>query len=354
MICIASHSCFFVNMGKKKSFIDRIEIIAISGNGGNGCVSFRREKSIPHGGPDGGDGGTGGDVILEADKNLFTLLDFFYNPQLKAKNGSTGMGKCMSGVSGKTCLSKVPVGTLVRDFESGIVLCDLVQHGQKFIAAKGGVSGRGNTRFKAATRQTPRYAEEGKPGETLKLLLELKLIADAGLVGFPNAGKSTLISSVSSARPRIAAYPFTTLVPNLGVVNTAHDTTFTLADIPGLIKGACENQGLGHDFLRHIERTRGLLYVIDISGSEGRNPADDFKVLKGELQKHDKHLLSKPYLIALNKVDLIKGEKKIKDFILGTGEKKEIIVPISAKEKINLQKLIEELLKLIENVKKYG
>ncbi|MBN2190314.1 MAG: GTPase ObgE [Candidatus Aureabacteria bacterium] len=336
-------------MTKPKSFIDRIEIVACGGDGGNGCMSFRREKYVPRGGPNGGDGGDGGDVVLIADKNLYTLLDFYYNPRLKAERGENGKGKMMTGENGKDVISKVPIGTVVKDAEAGIILCDLVNDGQAYIAAKGGVGGRGNASFKTATDQAPRYVEKGKPGENVRLLLELKIVADAGLVGFPNAGKSTLISAISSARPKIADYPFTTLVPNLGVVYVNNDKSFTVADIPGLIHGAHRNAGLGHDFLRHIERTRAILYVINLRPFENRKPSDEYKILFEELKYHKKELIQKPFLIVLNKVDLIESKKEISEFIKAAGVRKESVIAVSAKQRVNLEKLVEEVSDLIEN-----
>ncbi|MDD5644883.1 MAG: GTPase ObgE [bacterium] len=336
-------------MVKPKSFIDKVEIVAYGGDGGNGCVSFRREKYVPRGDPNGGNGGNGGDVVLTADKNLYTLLDFYYNPQLKAERGENGKGKMMTGEDGKGIASKVPVGTLVKDPETGLVLCDLVRDRQSYIAAKGGKGGRGNASFKTSTEQAPRYAVKGKQGECVRLLLELKLVADAGLVGFPNAGKSTLISAISSARPKIADYPFTTLVPNLGVVYVNNDKSFTVADIPGLIKGAHKNAGLGHDFLRHIERTRIILYVINLKPFENRKPSDEYKILYEELKCHKKELIEKPFLVILNKLDLLENRKEIDEFIKETGVKKKSVIAVSAKDGINLEKLVEQAADLIEN-----
>jgi len=284
-------------------FIDQVKIRVKAGDGGHGCVSFRREKFVPKGGPDGGDGGDGGDVILVADPQIHTLYDFYYKAEFKAENGKPGMGKKMKGKDGEDLILKVPVGTIVKDAETGEIIADLVKPGQRVIVAKGGKGGKGNARFTTPTRQAPRIATPGTPGEEKTLILELKLIADVGLVGLPNAGKSTFLSRVSAAKPKIADYPFTTLHPNLGVVKLFDEKTFIIADIPGLIEGAHKGIGLGHDFLKHIERTRVLLYLLD--ASKGEEVLKDFEILKKELELFNPELLKKDYLIALNKIDLI-------------------------------------------------
>ena len=289
-------------------FVDQAKIYVKAGNGGAGCVSFRREKFVPKGGPDGGDGGDGGDVILVADPQIHTLYDFYYQVHFRAENGRPGMGKKMKGRDGEDLILKVPVGTIVRDAETGEVLGDLVKPGQRLVVAKGGKGGKGNARFATPTRQAPRIATPGTPGEERWLILELKLIADVGLVGFPNAGKSTFLSRVSAARPKIADYPFTTLHPNLGVVKLFEGETFVIADIPGLIEGAHKGVGLGHDFLKHIERTRVLLYMLD--SSHGEEVLKEFETLKKELELFNPVLLQKEYLIALNKIDLVPDEKE--------------------------------------------
>jgi len=294
-------------------FVDQAKIYVKAGNGGAGCVSFRREKYVPKGGPDGGDGGDGGDVILVADPQVHTLYDFYHQVHFKAENGKPGMGKKMKGRDGEDLILKVPVGTVVKDAETGEVLGDLTEPNQKLVVARGGKGGRGNARFATPTRQAPRIAEPGKPGEERWLILELKLIADVGLVGFPNAGKSTLLSRISAAKPKIADYPFTTLEPNLGVVKLVEGYTFVVADIPGLIEGAHKGIGLGHDFLKHIERTRVLLYILDLSKKE--EVVKDYQVLKKELELFNPNLLKKPYLIALNKVDLFPNMDEVKDII---------------------------------------
>ncbi|MDZ7264870.1 MAG: GTPase ObgE, partial [candidate division KSB1 bacterium] len=277
-------------------FIDQAKIIVIAGNGGNGVVSFRREKYIPKGGPDGGDGGKGGDVVLRADSNLHTLLDFHYKNKFKAESGKHGQGAKKSGRSGRDVVIRVPMGTLVKDAETDEVVADLVTPGQQVVVARGGNGGRGNAHFATPTKQTPRHAEPGAPGETRQLLLELKLIADVGLVGLPNAGKSTLLARLTAARPKIADYPFTTLTPNLGIVNYREGQSFVMADIPGLIEGAHLGKGLGLDFLRHIERTKVLAYLIEAT-------ADDvyqtYSVLRSELASHDPNLILRPTIIVI-------------------------------------------------------
>ena len=303
-------------------FIDQVKIRVKAGDGGHGCVSFRREKFVPKGGPDGGDGGDGGDVILVADPQIHTLYDFYYKAEFKAENGKPGMGKKMKGKDGEDLILKVPVGTIVKDAETGEIIADLVKPGQRVILAKGGKGGKGNARFTTPTRQAPRIATPGTPGEEKTLILELKLIADVGLVGLPNAGKSTFLSRVSAAKPKIADYPFTTLHPNLGVVKLFDEKTFIIADIPGLIEGAHKGIGLGHDFLKHIERTRVLLYLLD--ASKGEEVLKDFEILKKELELFNPELLKKDYLIALNKIDLIpdyeERQKLVKLFLNKTYE----------------------------------
>lgn len=284
-------------------FIDRAVIEVKAGGGGNGCVSFRREKSIPKGGPDGGDGGDGGAVALVADENLSTLLDFQYRRHYRAQRGAHGEGATRHGRRGGSLVVPVPVGTLVKDADTQDVLADLIQHGQRVVVARGGRGGRGNARFATATRRAPRQAEPGTLGQERRVELELKLIADAGLVGFPNAGKSTLLSRVSAARPKIADYPFTTTEPYLGVVAAPDGRSFVLADIPGLIEGAHQGAGLGHTFLRHIARTRVLIHLIDLSATD-RDPLRDFETVNNELWQYDQRLRERPMLVALNKIDV--------------------------------------------------
>ena len=285
-------------------FVDEARIHVKAGDGGNGCISFRRERFIPRGGPDGGDGGKGGDVILQADAQLSTLLDFTYPKQFRAQRGSHGKGKNQTGRNGKDLILRIPVGTLVREDQTGEVLQDLLFDGQSFVAARGGRGGRGNARFATPTHRAPRRAEKGEPGEERWLRLELKLLADVGLIGFPNVGKSTLLSKISSARPKIGDYPFTTLVPNLGVVNREGDRPFVVADIPGLIEGAAQGAGLGLAFLRHVERTRLFIHLLELCGDPSREPIRDFHALNQELKSYDPVLLEKMQIVALNKIDL--------------------------------------------------
>jgi len=285
-------------------FVDQARIFVKGGDGGNGIVAFRREKYVPMGGPSGGDGGRGANVILVADEGLKTLMDFKYRRHFKAERGVHGQGKNMHGAWGQDLRVKVPVGTVIKDDESGEVLADLLIHGQEAVVAKGGRGGRGNARFSSAINKAPSFSENGEPGEEKWIRLELKLLADVGLVGFPNAGKSTLISRVSAARPKIADYPFTTLVPNLGVVMTRERDTFVLADIPGLIEGAHQGLGLGHEFLRHIERTRVILFILDAAQTEGRDVVEDYRILYRELELHNPDLLKRPQLIVANKMDI--------------------------------------------------
>lgn len=287
--------------------IDEARIYVKGGDGGNGCVSFRREKYVPAGGPDGGDGGRGGDVVFLVDDGMSTLIDFTYRSHYKAERGQHGQGSNRHGRNGSDLIVRVPPGTQVKDDE-GRLLVDLVTPGQRWVAAMGGRGGRGNARFKTPTRQAPAFSEKGEPGEEFWLRLELKLLADVALVGYPNAGKSTFIAAVSKARPKIADYPFTTLAPNLGVVSLAPGENFVIADIPGLIEGAHQGVGLGHEFLRHIERTRVLLYVIDASGLEGRDPVDDLRVLRRELALYRPELAERASIVFANKTDLRESE----------------------------------------------
>ena len=290
-------------------FIDYAVIEIRSGKGGDGAVAFRREKFVPKGGPSGGNGGKGGNIVFEANQNLNTLLDFKYKRKYKAENGENGGTSLKDGKNGKDVIIKVPVGTVIKDFDAKKLLYDLNKPGQKAIIAKGGKGGKGNSKFATPTNQTPRNAESGKAGESRKVILELKLIADVGLVGFPNAGKSTLISKISSARPKIADYPFTTLEPNLGIVKYKDFKSFTVADIPGIIEGAHKGKGLGHKFLRHIERTRIILFMIDITSE---NYQKDYDVLYSELKKYSSKLVKKEILISFSKADLF-DSKKLKE-----------------------------------------
>ena len=287
-------------------FVDYALIEVQSGNGGNGAVTFRREKYVPKGGPSGGDGGKGGSVIIRTNANLHTLLDFRYKKKYQAGNGNIGGSSLKDGKNGNDVIVEVPVGTVVKDSETEKVLFDLDKKNGEVILAKGGKGGKGNSKFATSTNQTPRFAENGKPGETKEVILELKLIADVGLVGFPNAGKSTLISKISAAKPRIADYPFTTLEPNLGIVRYKDFQSFTVADIPGIIEGASEGRGLGHKFLRHIERTRIILFLIEITSE---NLIKDFEILLKELKSYSTKLIQKKILVALSKADMVDSEK---------------------------------------------
>jgi GTP-binding protein len=291
-------------------FIDEVRIRVKAGDGGNGCLAFRREKFVPRGGPSGGDGGRGGDVVFVASEHHNTLLHFRFNPEHTAERGRHGEGSQRTGREGASIDVPVPVGTIVYDDETGEVLHDFTQAGERFVIAKGGRGGRGNQHFATSTHQAPTEHEPGKPGEEKKLRLELKLLADAGLVGFPNAGKSTLISRISAARPKIADYPFTTLEPNLGVVS-AGDETFVVADIPGLIEGAHLGHGLGVQFLRHIERTRLLVHLVDVSDATGRDPVDDFRIVMDELEGFSSDLVKKPMFVVASKVDVAQDKARI-------------------------------------------
>ena len=285
------------------NFIDTARITVRSGSGGNGAVAFHREKYVAAGGPDGGDGGRGGDVILKTDRHLSTLMDFRYKRKYVAENGQDGQGKRCTGKDGADLIIKVPVGTVVKDGETGEIICDM-SGDEPFVLARGGKGGWGNQHFATPTRQVPRFAKAGLPGVTRDVVLELKLLADVGLVGFPNVGKSTLLSVVSKANPKIANYHFTTLYPNLGVVYVEEGTSFVMADIPGIIEGASEGAGLGHDFLRHIDRCRLLIHVVDVSGSEGRDPVEDFETINKELAEYSPQLASRPMIVAANKTDI--------------------------------------------------
>jgi len=294
------------------NFIDKARIPVRAGNGGNGCVSFHREKYIAAGGPDGGDGGTGGHIILQVDDNLSTLMDFRYKRKYVAENGIDGQGSRKSGKDGKSLVIKVPRGTLVRDAETNEIIKDMSDD-EPYILCRGGKGGWGNTHFATPTRQAPRFAKSGMPGESHDVVLELKLLADVGLIGFPNVGKSTLLSVVSRAQPKIANYHFTTLYPNLGVVYVEEGVSFVMADIPGIIEGASEGAGLGHDFLRHIDRCRLLVHVVDASGSEGRNPVEDFDAINLELKQYSPELATRPQIVVANKTDIMTDESLLQD-----------------------------------------
>ena len=297
-------------------FVDEVDIHVLAGSGGAGCLSFRREKFVPRGGPDGGDGGNGGSVFIVATPTKNTLVDFRFHPEFKAKRGQHGQGSNRTGQTAHDLEISVPIGTLVyeKDPRSGdlTLLSDLAHEGERVLVAKGGRGGRGNARFVSSTNRAPRRTEPGEDGEEKLLRLQLKLIADVGLIGFPNAGKSTLISRISAARPKIADYPFTTLVPNLGVVTLSDDRSFVVADVPGLIKGAHEGHGLGHQFLRHIERTKVLLHLVDVSGASGREPIDDFETILDELQQFSPEVAAKPQIVVANKMDAVDDADRVK------------------------------------------
>lgn len=332
-------------------FVDIAEIVLKAGKGGDGAVAFRREKYEPSGGPYGGDGGRGGNIILVGDEGIRTLMDFRYKRFYKAEDGENGKTKKQFGKDGKDLILKVPVGTLVKDAKTGKVIVDIKEHNQMYVIAKGGKGGRGNAKFATPTRQAPRFAEPGTKGEERTIILELKLLADVGLIGFPNVGKSTILSIMSSAKPKIANYHFTTLKPNLGVVRIGEEESFVIADIPGLIEGAHKGMGLGHDFLKHVERTKLLVHVLDGSGIEGRDPIDDFYKINDELVKYNPKLKDKPQIIVANKMDLPQFKDwigKIKDEFESLGHK---VFSISAATKEGIQELkygIWEALKDVE------
>jgi GTP-binding protein len=329
-------------------FVDRAKIYVKGGDGGNGIVSFRREKYVPLGGPDGGDGGRGGDLIFLVDSNLRTLLDFRYQQHLRADRGEHGQGSNRHGRGAKDMIVKVPPGTQVRDAESGVLLADLTEEGQRYIVAKGGRGGRGNTRFSSAADKAPKHAEKGEPGEERWVWLELKVIADVGLVGFPNAGKSTFLSRVSAARPKVADYPFTTIAPNLGVVDVEGAEPFVIADIPGLISGAHEGVGLGHDFLRHVERTRLLLHIVDAAGVDGRDPLGDYQQINEELRLYDTRLANLTQVVVANKLDLPQAEEGLAKLQKELG--KDNVMPISAATGEGIREVLYRVAKLLKEL----
>ncbi len=329
-------------------FVDRVVVSFIAGKGGDGCVSFRREKFIPKGGPDGGDGGKGGDIILKSVSNNNSLIDFRFKNIIKAKNGENGKGSNKTGKNGKDVILEVPAGTVIKSFPEENILFDFDKSGIEFVIAKGGKGGKGNTHFKSSTNQTPRYAEKGKKGEEIKVILELKLIAFAGLVGFPNAGKSTLISKISGAKPKIADYPFTTLYPNLGVVYQDYNS-LVIADIPGIIEGAHEGEGMGLEFLKHIERTKLLIFLIDISDFTEQIPVKAFLTLLKELEEYNKKLLKKDMIVVGNKIDIAENsEEKIIDLEKEVKKRNIDFIKISAIKEINLEKLKSLIFKYYE------
>lgn len=331
-------------------FVDQTKVNVIAGKGGDGMVAFRREKYEPEGGPAGGDGGKGGDVVFIVEEGLRTLVDFRYNPHFKAKKGENGMPKNMHGRGAKDLYVEVPPGTVLKDADTGDFIADLTEQGEKMIVAKGGRGGRGNTKFATQNNPAPSISENGEPGQERNIELELKVLADVGLIGFPSAGKSTLLSVVSGAKPKIGAYPFTTLVPNLGVVDFKDGGGFVLADIPGLIEGASEGVGLGIEFLRHIERTRVLLHVVDMSGMEGRDPFEDYQTINNELEGYDLRLTERPQIIVANKMDMPSSEDNLKEFkekLAETNNNAEVF-EISAISKQGLTPVLQKVSELLE------
>ncbi len=333
-------------------FTDYVKIYAKAGDGGNGAISFRREKYVAAGGPDGGDGGKGGDVYFEVDPNSNTLIDFRYKKKFKAQNGNNGEGSNKYGKGGEDLTIKVPIGTVIKDATTNEVLADLSQEGQRELVLKGGRGGKGNTHFATSTRQAPRFSQDGENGEEKELILELKLLADVGLIGFPNVGKSTFLGRTTSATPKIADYHFTTLEPNLGVVKTDYGESFVIADIPGIIEGASEGVGLGLQFLRHIERTRLLLHIIDVSGSEGRDPVDDFNKINAELQKYSKKLSKRKQIIVANKIDSMQDESLYNELEKMAKENNIEIFKISAVTGEGVSELIKRVAELLKTLPK--
>lgn len=323
----------------KIMFVDQVKIYVKAGNGGDGMVAFRREKFVPNGGPAGGDGGKGADVVFVVDEGLRTLVDFRFKRIFKAEHGEHGMSKSMHGRGAEDLVVKVPQGTIVKDIDTGEIIADLVAHGQRAVIAKAGRGGRGNKRFATPANPAPELSENGEPGQERNVQLELKVLADVGLVGFPSVGKSTLLSVVSAARPKIAAYHFTTIVPNLGMVDAGDGRSFVMADLPGLIEGASQGVGLGHQFLRHIERTRVIVHVIDMSGSEGRVPYEDYMAINNELEQYNLRLMERPQIIVANKMDMPDAEENLKDFKTKIAEDIPVF-PISAVTKTGLRELL--------------
>lgn len=333
-------------------FVDQVKVYVKGGDGGNGMVAFRREKYVAMGGPAGGDGGKGADVVFQVDEGLRTLMDFRYQRHFKASRGEHGMSKSKHGKGAEDLVVKVPPGTVVKDLETEEVIADLVEHGQKAVVARGGRGGRGNIRFATPANPAPEMAENGEPGQERDVVLELKILADVGLVGFPSVGKSTLLSVVSAAKPKIAEYHFTTIVPNLGVVETEDSRSFVMADLPGLIEGAHEGVGLGHQFLRHIERTRVIVHVIDMSGMEGRDPFEDFQTINQELEKYNLRLMERPQIIVANKMDMPEAEENLSVFRNKLKEEYPIY-PISALTRQGVRDLLFEVANQLETTPEF-
>ncbi|MGX1192741.1 GTPase ObgE [Metabacillus sp. SLBN-84] len=333
-------------------FIDQVKIYVKGGDGGNGLVAFRREKYVPKGGPAGGDGGKGADVIFQVEEGLRTLMDFRYQRHFKADRGQHGMSKNQHGRNAEAMIVKVPPGTVVMEEETRTVIADLTEHGQQAVIAKGGRGGRGNSRFATPANPAPELSENGEPGQERNIIMELKLLADVGLVGFPSVGKSTLLSVVSSAKPKIAEYHFTTLVPNLGVVETGDGRSFVMADLPGLIEGAHEGVGLGHQFLRHIERTRVIVHVIDMSSGEGRDPYEDYLTINAELKEYNLRLTERPQIIVANKMDMPESEENLKIFKEKLQDDLPIF-PVSAITREGVRELLYEVMNTIEKTPEF-
>nr|WP_314278342.1 GTPase ObgE [uncultured Peptostreptococcus sp.] len=328
-------------------FIDKARIFVKAGNGGNGAVSFRREKYVPAGGPDGGDGGKGASIIIVADTGLRTLMDFKYKKKYSAQHGEDGSKKKRAGKNGEDLILSVPEGTVIRDEKTGLIIADLKKAGDQAVVARGGYGGKGNQHFANAVRQAPAFAKSGTDGQERWIILELKMIADVGLLGFPNVGKSTFLSVVTSAKPKIANYHFTTLTPNLGVVQTRHGESFVIADIPGIIEGAADGVGLGHDFLRHVERTKVLIHIVDISGIEGRNPIDDFEKINEELRLYNEKLSTRPQLVVANKSDLLFDETVYDNFKKNMEENGYEVFKMSAVTRDGVDQVIDRVSQLL-------
>ncbi|WP_404347064.1 GTPase ObgE [Sutcliffiella horikoshii] len=333
-------------------FVDQVKIYVKGGDGGNGMVAFRREKYVPDGGPAGGDGGKGADVILQVEEGLRTLMDFRYKRHFKATRGEHGMSKNQHGRNSESMIVKVPPGTVVMDDDTKETLADLTEHGQQYVVAKGGRGGRGNSRFATPRNPAPEVAENGEPGQERYVVLELKVLADVGLVGFPSVGKSTLLSVVSAAKPKIAEYHFTTIVPNLGVVETEDGRSFVMADLPGLIQGAHEGVGLGHQFLRHIERTRVIIHVVDMGGLEGRDPYEDYKTINEELKEYNMRLTERAQLVVANKMDMPDAEENLEIFKQQLGDDVKVF-PISALTRSGLRDLLYAVADELETAPEY-
>lgn len=333
-------------------FVDKAKIYVKGGNGGDGLVAFRRAKFVPEGGPAGGDGGRGGDVIFKVDEGLRTLMDFRYQRHFKAERGVKGRNKSMHGANAEHMIVRIPPGTVLIDDDTGEIIADMTRHGQYVVVARGGRGGRGNTRFATAANTAPELAENGEEGQERYIVMELKVMADVGLVGFPSVGKSTLLSVVSAATPKIGAYHFTTITPNLGVVDVGDGRSFVMADLPGLIEGASEGVGLGHEFLRHVERTRIIIHVVDMSGSEGRDPFEDWVMINEELKQYNANLINRPQIVAANKMDMQEAEDNLASFRERVAELRPDIevLPISSLTRQGVQELLYRATDILDNI----